>query len=87
MIEFVKLIIGVAALILGIPIGNLLASQTREELEDGKKYFIILTWMGLIGGFFGLVSRNDVLMYSMFFIAIVTSRSLVGKKKKVNKKR
>lgn len=87
MIEFVKLIIGVAALILGIPIGNLLASQTREELRDGRKYFVILVWIGLIGGFFGLVSRNDVLMYSMFFIAIVTSRSLVGKKKKVNKKR
>ena len=74
--EIFKLLIGVAVLVLGIPVGNFLAKQTKEELKDGKKYFKIIIFLSLIGGFIGLILRNDVLMFSLFFIAIVTSRSL-----------
>jgi len=74
--EIFKLLIGVAVLVLGIPIGNFLAKQTKEELKDGKKYFKIIISFCLIGGFIGLIFRNDVLLFSFFFIAIVTSRSL-----------
>ena len=80
MIEILKLFVGTGVLIIGFFIGKILANQTKDELKDGKKYFIILVWVGLIGGFIGLVIGSDVLLFTMFFIAIVTSRSIVNRK-------
>ena len=74
--EIIKLLIGIIVLILGIPIGSYLAKITKEELKGGRKGFILLVWIGLIGGFIGLIIGNDVLLFTMFFIAIVSSRSL-----------
>lgn len=80
--EVIKILIGIVILALGMPLGNLLAKYTKEELEEGKKWFKILVFLGLIGGLVGLIIGNDVLMFSLFFIAIVTSRSLKIKKAK-----
>lgn len=74
--ELIKLVIGVVILALGIPIGNLLAKITKEELKSGRKWFKIIVFAGLIGGFIGLIIKNDVLLFSFFFIAVVTGRSL-----------
>jgi NADH:ubiquinone oxidoreductase subunit 4 (subunit M) len=84
--EFVGLIIGVFVLILGIPIGNLIALWTKDELDSGQKYFRILVLIGLIGGLVGLILGNDVFLFTMFFIAIVTSRSVRRLRKKEKKK-
>ena len=77
--ELIKLVIGAVILVFGIPIGNFLAKITKEELESGRKWFRIIVFAGLIGGFIGLISGNDILLFSLFFIAIVTSRSLKRK--------
>jgi len=77
--EFFRLIIGVVVLALGMPLGNLLAKLTSDELKSGRFWFKIIVFIGLIGGFIGLVIGNDFLMFSLFFIAIVTSRSLKRK--------
>ena len=82
MLEIWKLLISTGLLILGFPIGELLARATKEELNQGRKYFVFLVWIGLIGGMVGLILGNDILLFSMFFIAIVTSRSLVKRKVK-----
>jgi hypothetical protein len=74
--QLYEIIIGVVLLALGIPIGNLLAKVTKEELKSGKKYFKILIILSLIGAVVFLIIRNDVLLFSLLFIAIVTSRSL-----------
>ena len=74
--EIIKLLIGIVILILGIPIGSYLARITKEELKSGKKWFILIIWIGLIGGFIGLIIGNDVALFTGFFIAIVSSRSL-----------
>ena len=71
-----KILIGVIVLILGIPIGNILAKYTKEELKDGRKWFNLLIFIGLIGGITGLIIGNDSLMFSFLFIAVVSSRSL-----------
>jgi len=76
MTEILNILIGTFILILGIPIGNLLAKYTKEELKDGRKWFNLLIFIGLIGGVIGLIIGNDVLMFSFLFIAVVTSRSL-----------
>ena len=76
MLESLKIIIGILVLILGIPIGNLLAKYTKEELKDGRKWFNLLIFIGLLGGVIGLIIGNDVLMFSFLFIAVVVSRSL-----------
>lgn len=74
--ELITLLIGVVVLLLGFPIGTFLAKVTKEELKSGKKWFKLIIIISLIGGFIGLILQNDVLMFSFFFIAIVTSRSL-----------
>lgn len=74
--EIFKLLIGIGVLILGIPIGSILAKYTKEELKDGKKWFKLIILLSLIGGIIFLIFRNDSLMFTLFFIAIVTSRSL-----------
>ena len=78
--EIIKLLIGVAMLVLTFPVGNLLAKMTKEELKSGKKWFRIIIWISLAGGITGLIIGNDVLLFSFFFIAIVTSRSLIKRK-------
>ena len=78
--EFIKLLIAAAVLVLGIPLGNLLRKWTKEEIKEGRKYISLLSFIGLIGGFVGLIIGNDTLMFSLFFIAIVSSRSLVVRK-------
>ena len=74
--EIFKLLIGVAFLILAFPIGEILARKTKEELKEGKKWFKIIVYGSLLGGVVGMLIRNDVLMFSFFFMALVTSRSL-----------
>ncbi|NCN51927.1 hypothetical protein GW931_02855 [archaeon] len=92
--EISRLLIGIVFLILGIPIGNYLKSITLDEQKDGQKWFRILIAISIAIGFYGLIIGNDWLLFTMFFIAIVTSRSLTYpkenkkriKQKKVNKK-
>jgi hypothetical protein len=73
--DIVRLLIGVAILVVGFPLGSYLASITKEELKSGQRWFRLLIILSLIGGFIGLILGNDVIMFSCFFIAIVTSRS------------
>jgi len=78
--EILKLGIATLVLFLGIPIGNLLRKYTKEELKLGKPWFKIIVFVGLIGGIIGLIVGDDALMFSLFFISIVTSRSLIFRK-------
>ena len=74
--QLTNIIIGIFVLLLGIPLGNYLAKTTKEELKSGQEWFKLIIIMSLIGGFIGLLVGDDVLMFSLFFIAVVTSRSL-----------
>ncbi len=76
MLEIVKLGVGILILLLGFPIGSYLAKITKEELSSGQKWFKLIIITSLTGGVIGLIISNDVLMFSLFFIAIVTSRCL-----------
>ena len=82
MIEIFRLLIGTGVLLLGIPLGNYLAKATKEELEDGQKWFKLIIIISFIGIIWGLIKENDVFLFSSFFVAIVTSRSLIKEKKK-----
>lgn len=70
------LIIGIVVLVLGIPIGNLLAKATKDELKTGKKWFGLLIVLSLIGAIVFLILGNDALLFGLLFMAIVTSRSV-----------
>lgn len=74
--DIVKIIIGVVVLVLGLPIGDYLAKITKEELKLGQFWFRAIITVSLIGGFIGLITGSDALLFTFFFIAIVTSRSL-----------
>jgi len=78
--ELIKILIGIVFLALGIPIGDYLARITKEELKSGQKWFKLIILVCLLFGVVGLIIRSDVLLFSMFFIAIVTSRSLMRRK-------
>ncbi len=77
MVEIIRLAVGIVVLFLGIPLGNFLANQTIEELKDGKKWFKLIILFSTLVSIFGLVTRNDFVLFGFLFIAIVTSRSLV----------
>ena len=72
----VEFLLGIILLLLGIPIGNVLARMTKEELKPGKRYLKSIVILSLIGVLAGLVFSDDILLFSFAFIAIVTSRSL-----------
>lgn len=69
-------LIGVLVLLLGIPIGNLLAKWTKEELKSGQVWFKAIVWASLLGVFVSFIVGNDVFLFGFAFISIVTSRSL-----------
>ncbi len=74
--EIWKILISLGVLLLGIPIGDLLARATKEELKSGRKWFYLILVISFIGGIVGLIIGKDWLMFTLFFIAIVSSRSL-----------
>jgi|WetSurMetagenome_2_1015567.scaffolds.fasta_scaffold1484877_1 hypothetical protein len=82
MLEVLKIVIGIIVLILGVPIGNILAKNTREELKDGRQWFFVLIFVSFAGAIIFLIFREDALLFTFLFIAIVTSRSIVEKKEK-----
>lgn len=63
-------------LVLGIPIGNLLAKITKEELKSGKKWFKLLIFISLVSAGISFFIGNDPLFFCFLFVAVVTSRSL-----------
>ena len=72
----INILIGVFVLFVGVVIGNYLAKNTKGELKGGQKWFKLIIIVSLIGGFVGLWIGSDVIMFSLFFVAVVTSRSL-----------
>lgn len=74
----VSFLIAIAILLLGIPLGNLLAKFTHEELRGGRVWFQTIIIVSLVCGVFSLVVGNDYLLFSFLFMAIVTSRSLIA---------
>jgi len=79
--EIIKIPAGIVFLVLGIPIGNLLARWTNEELKAGQKWFKIIIFFSLIGSVVSLIFGNDALLFTFLFIMIVTSRSLKERKR------
>ncbi|MBI2043330.1 hypothetical protein HYT25_02995 [Candidatus Pacearchaeota archaeon] len=76
MSELLKLLIGIAVLLLGIPIGSFIARLTKEELKEGQKWFKVLILIGIFGAGVSLYLKNDYLLFTFLFIAITASRSL-----------
>ena len=74
--ELIKVLIGIVVLLLGIPIGHYLARFTKAELKSGQRWFRLIVLVSLILGFIGLIIGDDVLLFSMFFIAVVVGGSL-----------
>lgn len=74
--EIINLFIGTLILALGFPIGNYLSKITKEELKDGQKWFKLIILVSLIGSLTSAFFRNDYLLFSFLFMAIVTSKSL-----------
>jgi uncharacterized membrane protein HdeD (DUF308 family) len=78
--KWVQILIGIAVLVGGIFIGELLARVTKEELKDGQMWFKLIVIISLIVAVIGLIFGNDALLFSFLFIAIVSSRSIKSKK-------
>lgn len=66
----------------GFPIGKFIASQTKEELESGKKWFkliIVVCMIGLISGAILIKGENLILLSaSLAFIFLIAVASLKG---------
>jgi len=74
--EIFSLLIGIVVLLLGWPIGSYLASQTKEELKSGQKWFKLIILVAGIGVILSLIIGNDFLLFAFLFMIVVTSKSL-----------
>lgn len=74
--EFYRILIGIAVLILGFPIGNFLAKITKDEIKLGKFWIKIIIFLSGIGAIISLIFQNDALFFSFLFFMIIASRSL-----------
>lgn len=70
-------LLAIIMLMLAIPIGVILRSLTKEEMKDGKKYFLvlwisclILAWVFLLLDFESIFRNSAV--FTFLFIAIVS---------------
>ena len=82
MLDVFRIIIGSAVLIFGIFLGNWLAKITKSELKKGQKWFRLIIILSFSSAIVSLIFKNDAFLFTFLFIAIVTSRSLIVKKKK-----
>lgn len=80
--EVYSILLSIGILVLGIPIGKLLARMTKEELSSGKKWFMILIMVSFVGAIISLIIKNDPLMFTFLFMIVVTSQSIKIKRKK-----
>lgn len=74
--EIFRIFIGIAVLLFGFFSGGWLAKSTKEELNQGQKWFKLIIIFSLLGSIVSLILKNDILFFSFLFIAIVTGRSL-----------
>ncbi len=52
--------------VLGYPVGRFIASKTREELESGRKWFIVIISASIIGILISLIMlKGDNLLISV----------------------
>lgn len=85
--EVFKILIGVGVLILGFPIGILLARLTQEELRVSQVWFKLIILASFIGAVVSLIIENDTLLFSFLFFAAVTSMSLRNKQSSKKRER
>lgn len=79
--EILKLTIGFIVLLLGFPIGFYLKKLTLDENKEGQIWFKIIIIVSAVGALISLIFRNDYLLFTFLFIAIVTGMSLRNFKK------
>lgn len=66
------MIFEIVLLLLGIPAGMLIARLTEDELKEGRKWFYWTAIMGVLAGiWFYLVGKYD-LMWTFFFLSIIS---------------
>ncbi len=74
--QIYQLFIGVIVLALGIPIGNMLAESTKEELCRLRKWLNLMVVSCLLAALVFLLVGNDVILFTLLFMAIVISRCI-----------
>ena len=70
-----ELVIGILVLILAFPLGSYLRKLTLDENKQGKKWFFYIMILGIIGAVASLIFRNDVLMFTFLFTAVIALQS------------
>jgi len=63
-------------LILGIPVGFLIAWLGRDELIQGRKWFKAIVWVSIILGIIFIILERFYISWTMGFIMIVSGISL-----------
>ena len=74
--EAYKIVLGGIVLALGFLAGVALASVTKDELKEGKKWFGVLAIAGILGAAAALFLRNYILLFSFLLITSVAGGSL-----------
>lgn len=81
-----QIILTIIIALLGYPIGLFIAKLTEEELEQGRKWFMLIILVSIMGIILSLVfTNNETLLFlvaSFVFVALVALASLVKSKRR-----
>ncbi|MGB9708112.1 MAG: hypothetical protein ACPLXC_02175 [Candidatus Pacearchaeota archaeon] len=81
-----QVIVSIVIALLGYPVGLLIAKLTEEELEQGRKWFMLIILLSIIGIILSFVfTNNETLLFlvaSFVFIALVALASLVKSRRR-----
>jgi hypothetical protein len=75
-------ILNVVILLLAIPVGFLIAYLCRDELVQGRKWFQGVIALCFIGAIYFFIVENQIIVFSLAFLAIVAFISLLKSKDK-----
>lgn len=84
--NILQIILLAITILLGYPVGRFIASQTKEELKEGKIYFqaiMLVCFVMLIASLLMVKGDNLILSLSSFaFIFLIAFASLTYKKRR-----
>ncbi len=81
----INIILGILIIFFAIPAGYLLAYLTKDELEKGRKWFILIISIFFIISLISLFFSKIISIFSIF-VCLVTLISLYKSYEKIRKK-
>mgnify|MGYP001584158899 FL=1 len=80
-----EMILEIIILLLGIPVGYLIALMARDELKAGRKWFGVLVIASILGAVWFYLIGESVIVWSFGFVGVISAVGLGMERNKSKK--